>query len=308
MDEVEAPPIVERVGDVVVEAVPCRRCGRSLLGLRMSDVCPGCKAPVSETTGEVSIDEASCMQCGYSLRGLREEGVCPECGTPIERSLRGNLLRYCSIEYVQSLRRGAWMVLASIVVQFVLFLFSILLVGVVSLAGAAWSLGIDLATNFIGVVAGFMSLYGWWLLSALDPAYSGRDEGTTSRRVLRWAVALGAGYAVMEFVYQAVPGLQFNAALGWMGIAMGLASLMLTAVQFFASMLYLRWLAPRLPNVKVYGRAKQFMWLGPLLVTVGAVCLGLGVLVAIVMYWNMMYWLYKDLVAIEERIAMESVG
>ena len=37
------------------------------------------------------------------------------------------------------------------------------------------------------------------------------------------------------------------------------------------------------------------MWLGPLLFTVGALCIGLGPLVAVVLYWNMLDWVRRDL-------------
>lgn len=37
------------------------------------------------------------------------------------------------------------------------------------------------------------------------------------------------------------------------------------------------------------------MWLGPLLATFGLVIIGLGPLIALVLYWNMLDWVRKDL-------------
>jgi hypothetical protein len=72
-------------------------------------------------------------------------------------------------------------------------------------------------------------------------------------------------------------------------------------IWFFSSMLYLQWLAPRLPDERVRRRSRLFMWLIPVLVTVGALCFYIGPLVALVLYWNMIYWVWKDLGRILER-------
>jgi hypothetical protein len=77
-------------------------------------------------------------------------------------------------------------------------------------------------------------------------------------------------------------------------VVMNLASLAASGLQFFASMIYLRWLAPRLPDDRVFKRAKMLMWLGPLLMTVGAFIL-IGPLVALVLYYNLLNWVRLDL-------------
>jgi hypothetical protein len=65
---------------------------------------------------------------------------------------------------------------------------------------------------------------------------------------------------------------------------MALVGMVAMAVHFFASMLYLRWLAPRFPDWKLFKDAKRFMWLGPLLYTVGTIACGLGPLAALILY------------------------
>lgn len=67
--------------------------------------------------------------------------------------------------------------------------------------------------------------------------------------------------------------------------------------QFFAAMLYVRWLARRVPDGRLHDKAKRFMWLGPVLYTVGIVLLMLGPLIALVMYWNMLDKLRKHIKA-----------
>ena len=73
-----------------------------------------------------------------------------------------------------------------------------------------------------------------------------------------------------------------------LSMVLGLLSLVAWVAQFFAAMLYVRWLARRVPDQKLHNRAKRFMWLGPLLQTVGLLLIGLGPLIALVMYWNML--------------------
>lgn len=303
----DASPEPVDLNDVVAEATPCRRCGKDLQGLRPSDACGGCGMAVVESLAAPSIEEAFCIQCGYQLRGLQREGACPECGTPVERSLRGNQLQHSSLRYVQSLRRGAWLVLAVIIVQ-ILAVVGMLVVTVVAAAGGAgvgMLSNVELIAQGVATLLELISLYGWWLLSELDPAYAGRDQGTTARKVIRWALVIGAIYNAFELLFYFIPGAQTDPTMVLIGASIGVVAMIVWAVQFFASMLYIRWLAPRLPNQKVYARAKVLMWLGPLLVTVGTLCVGLGPLIALVMYWNMIYWMYGDLKRIEGEIALQ---
>jgi len=302
------PPPILGFDEGVPGDVRCIRCGRSLAGLSALDQCPGCKAPVADSLTRPTVEESFCIQCGYALRGLQPDGACPECGTAIERSLRGHLLEYSSLEYVRSLRRGAWLVLAAIIVQIITLIFTLVITAVAIGIGAAPgnTFAIDIIANGVGVLVAFMSLYGWWLLSERDPAYTGRDEGTTARQVIRWAVIIAAGYTIINFAVQAVPAVAANQSMLWLIGLVAIVSFIVAAVKFFASMFYLRWLAPRLPNEKVYARARMLMWLGPLLVTVGAACFLLGLLVALVLYWNLIYWVYKDLARIERQITAQA--
>ena len=65
-------------------------------------------------------------------------------------------------------------------------------------------------------------------------------------------------------------------------------------------MLYLRWLAPRLPDDEVDAWARRLMWLGPLLVTVGALIV-VGPLIAMVLYWNLLDRVRRNLKQIMHR-------
>ena len=56
-------------------------------------------------------------------------------------------------------------------------------------------------------------------------------------------------------------------------------------VQFFASLLYIMWLAPRIPSPAIRKRARMYLWLLPVVFIGGCVLLFLGPIVATVLYF-----------------------
>jgi hypothetical protein len=86
-----------------------------------------------------------------------------------------------------------------------------------------------------------------------------------------------------------------------------LLSMIAWAVQFFAMMLYTRWLGSRVPDQWIIKRTKTYMWLLPLLTTVGVVLVGLGPIIALVLYWNLLDRMRKHLKSIESSGAPASL-
>ncbi|MFG0251970.1 MAG: hypothetical protein ACF8NJ_03755 [Phycisphaerales bacterium JB038] len=232
-------------------------------------------------------EDVFCRQCGYNLRGLTPEGKCPECGTPIERSLRGNLLVYSSPEYLTKLHQGVFLILAAIVAQIILTVLAIVLMAAVGLQGASTA-GVQLVLNGLGIAVSVASWYGWWLFSSPDPAFVGLERGNAARRVVRVAVMLIAALTIAQtgMSYAVNSGTAVSTLSLALLTLVGLLSLAASATMFFASMLYMRWLTPRIPDPKLFERSKMYMWLLPILVTVGAIACGLGPLVALILYWN----------------------
>jgi len=168
---------------------------------------------------------------------------------------------------------------------------------------AARIAGFHLGWSGISFGVSLMSLVGWWWLSSPDPAYSGSNDGSTARKVVRATVIINAAGTFLPLIFgKANPAVLAQGGLAAPGAALSaaasIASTIAWVVWFFAAMRYLQWLAPRLPNVRVLERAKLMMWLGPVLYTVGMLFCGIGPLVALVLYYNLLDWVRNDLKAI----------
>lgn len=300
---------------------------------------PGESAP---NVDAVTFDRP-CVGCGYNLRGLRSDGACPECGKPVADSLRGDLLRFAAPEYLASLHRGVFLVVASIIAQII----SMMLIFIASVVGAALTAGgggggakvagflavFPTIGGGLSVLFTFVTLFGWWKLSEPDPGYTGRDDGSKSRLWLRILVIVQATGAVVNYIFSilfpmAIPallaglggagpggagggaggGAMAGAAigLGIVAIVIAILSGLAWAAAFFLQMIYVRWLAVRVPDEWIDKRAKLLLWLGPLLYVVGSLCIGLGPLIALILYWNMLDRLRKGIKAV--RLAQGSLA
>lgn len=58
------------------------------------------------------------------------------------------------------------------------------------------------------------------------------------------------------------------------------------------------WLATRVPDYFIVKRTKTYMWLLPVLYIPGAALIGLGPLIALVLYWNLLDRLRKHVKSI----------
>ncbi len=235
----------------------------------------------SDTVG----DDVICLQCGYNIRGLPRGGRCPECGTPFQRSLQGNLLRYSSPAYLATLNRGVFLILAAIAAQVICTIGGWILIGLLTRRG--WTdvarvseLLLSTASTGLSVV----SLIGWWLFSAPDPAFVGAGAGTTARKVVRTTVAAAAVLTAMVTVADTLATSSAPSGTAAGDILLGVVQ----AIKFFAAMLYLRWLAPHFPNTVIGALARLLMWLCPLLVTVGSLLCLIGPIIALVLYWSLL--------------------
>ncbi|MFG0275285.1 MAG: hypothetical protein ACF8QF_09525 [Phycisphaerales bacterium] len=306
--------------------MPCAHCAGDLKGADLDGPCPHCAAPVvdSVTTAPPGrrAGPVHCVECAYDLTGLPTDAVCPECATPVERSLRGALLANAGDAYLHTIRNGARLVVTALLASVVLTLATIAATFSFGFAGALGAPGappptgvvstlmyINLGSAIGGVALAFLSFAGWWFLTQPDPAFTGRDKGQTARRLVRIAVAIRAAVTLAQLPVTlfASGALAAPAAspIVLLSIVGGLAAAGAWALQFFASMRYIQWLAKRIPDQPMHRTAGLYMWLLPLVYVLGAICLGLGPLVAFILYLVLLDQLRRQ---ISRTIRMREVG
>jgi hypothetical protein len=238
--------------------------------------------PVAPVMPGVAADQ-HCLQCGYALRGQSTAGMCPECGTPVARSMHGNLLRYSSTEFVRMLRLGALLIIIGIIADVVHAALSGIIIKVMMTnidALRAQQNLLESVQSISDVVIAMLTALGWWLLSAPDPAYVGRDSNERSRVLVRISVII----IILTLLPRAMEDLGAVWLPGGLRNSLTMISALTYAASFFPAMLYLGKLALRFPSRKLADRAYMFLWLLPVILIVGLVACGLGYVVSKVLY------------------------
>ena len=254
---------------------------------------------------DLANQDVPCLNCGYNLRGLSPTSRCPECSALVQRSLQGNLLIYSSADYLNSLYRGLVCILVAVIASLVITIASVVIGVYVVVNGGPGALGSNDLQMFMKIAmlpTSAIMLWGWWLFSTPDPAIVGQERGQQPRTIIRVTVIMMAAASVASLLLNAAtwnqPNLRFAEALG------GLLEAAASVAQFFASLLYVRWLAPRIPDRHVFDTARLYLWLLPLIYILG-MCLIVGPLVATVMYFVFLNTLRLRIGVIRHRQAAE---
>ena len=258
--------------------------------------------------GSATVNQvATCIQCGYALQGLPTAGKCPECGTAVADSLRGFLLQFAGRQYLETITKGLSFVLNGILAMVILMIVGFVMAfGLVTAGGGltAFSVLLTGASTVISLAI----LWGYWQFTELDPGSAALDTERSSRKVVRVAVVVSAVVAVLSLLIE-LSGVAGSARGTGAGAAVDttaavingglrLASAAAWIAQFFAVMRYTRLLGQRMPDAFIVKRCSMYMWLLPVLQTVGILLVGLGPLIALVMYWNLLDRLRKHLKSI----------
>jgi len=244
--------------------------------------------------GQVAEDRP-CIRCSYNLRGLRFEGNCPKCGALVADSLMGILLQNAAPEYINTLRQGFSFILNGILLQIVAMM---AMVGAGFVSGGAGGQGATIIMAIVIVAVSVLVLMGYVRATEPDPGFVGVEKPDSARVVVRAAASVQIGTGLVSVIVllmgtALIPPLILAATIG-ASIIGNVAG----AVTFFAMMRYTRWLAKRVPDNMIIKRTKTYMRLLPLLYTVGILIVGLGPIIALVLYWNLLERMGKHLKAI----------
>jgi hypothetical protein len=184
-------------------------------------------------------------------------------------------------------------------------------------AGMGLSAVLDVDTT---VFARFLQLWllatwaafvaGWWALTVPDAGQLTTSRGQRPRVIVRGTVALSSCVVLAAFVIG-----MFGHPGARTVMALSLANLAAVGIGFFASMLYVRWLASRAPSQRIAERAANLMKAIAVLMafnlllfakvdglTVLVVFLtGITCLIVLSYYCNMFSWLRAALKSVVEQ-------
>jgi serine/threonine protein kinase len=243
---------------------------------------------IDDPASPVQDGRVNCLSCGYDLRELPRDQNCPECGTPIERTMRGNLLIFSTPEHLRKLRRGVSCVIigaCGLLLSTVASLVMGFAVGLDMIGASSVVIAFDISMATLQVAMAALIMTGWWMASSPDPSILGMDRADWPRRVLRITMFIALLLFVIVMIGKSLDLFEVEHRVLLVSL-LGLLTLMLIAlaVLFIASMVYLRWLARRVPDRRAEQQAMHYLWLLPLLSTVGLCVLGLGPVAAAVLY------------------------
>lgn len=269
---------------------------------------PADTPPATAPAPDIVLRHQPCTRCSYNLYGLPIDGSCPECGNAVSLSLRGDFLQHASPEYLSTLRSGLTTVLYTILAMVAMSILGVLFLAIFAALGglnAQWfsSRNIESLSGLVSLALYGILFAGYLKLTAVDPGYQGIEKPSNSRRTLRAIVLaqafikaceVGLTFFVSANIQTGNAGLSFGIFSG----VIGLAGYILWAAHLYVMMRYVRWLGGRVPDQHILRRTRTYMWLLPVLSTVG-VMIAIGPLVALILYWNILDRFRKHLVAIQ---------
>jgi hypothetical protein len=219
---------------------------------------------------EVALDENGCIAepvpcrgCGYILQGLAPDGTCPECSGSIERSIHGDLLRFCPPEWIGRMASGLLVIAISILVSGV---FGIAVGGV----AFAFAIGggnvpltvIVVAASVGGTVIGVFTVLGVWWLTAPDPGAT-ETRVVNVRTLARWLMM--AQLVALPLQMWATPGggvggtLSF-ASTGLVAAAGNFVASTTVALGSLCGLVHLRRIMLRIPRERLAGQLRVVVW------------------------------------------------
>lgn len=264
--------------------------------------------PLAEQPQIIDQEVLQCLRCGYNLHGLHTSSACPECGTPVSRTLAGNLLRYSQQAYLDKLANGVFLIVLSYILTVGLLVLVLVPVILAALAEAnVLILVVGITASLIGLAIGIMSLIGWWQFSTPDPDFLGKDNVESTRTILRAVVAGMAVIMVLSLPFDALSWFGDSDAAAYGSQALNVVSGLLGLVLFFVSLIYVRFIAERIPDRELVNQARTYLWLLPLIYIVG-MCVLIGPIIATVMYLFMLWRVRKQIVSIQKQAETPAIA
>ena len=269
--------------------------------------------PVLPPAVDLANTDVLCRRCTFNLRGLAPERNCPECGFPIQRTLLGDPLIFSAPQYLQTLATGLAWILVVTIIQVCVGLAAGIGGGIL---GALSQGNLDprafrtfqIATVVVGVPISIALLYGWWKFSTPDPDIlesESSDSGDQPRLIVRLAAVFLIGVTIISSLGAILRSDGAEMRIDLFTIGIGLLTMGASIAQFFASLLYIRWIARRMQDARLVSRSSMYLWLLPVIYIGGFCVLGIGPIVTMILYLLMLNDVRKG---INATIAQQTRG
>ncbi|MCE9620590.1 MAG: GNAT family N-acetyltransferase [Planctomycetes bacterium] len=187
----------------------------------------------------------------------------------------GPLLENSGREHITKLQSGVFWIMASIVVKvlpvFIDYTTNFGPGSHIKQASNNPSDEFELIWDGLRFMAVMMSTYGLWRLSTPSPVRLSADNGSLRRRLLRIGIVITGINSLAWFLSMTTPLAMFPSnAFGPEGIYVAILLVIVIVIYitvvslatFGFALLYIRWLADRIPNVPIKQLALYLIWIG----------------------------------------------
>lgn len=241
-----------------------------------------------------TVTNARCILCDYDLAGLSSSGLCPECACPIQDSITPVVLASCKPDYLKRLRTGVVVVelaVAFLIVQSLLAMFY--LGTAANIAGLKPTPIYAVILLYLLPVSSVIQTVGWWFLTAIDPCCPATSFAPKSCQLVRMSQII----TVVIFIAQAIlyAWLKQNEIL--------LAGAVAFVVRYCFEANYIVKLAALIQNAEIKQRAEGLQVAGPVFLTLGSFCVGIGPFIVLAMYLSALELIRKDLKANRQALS-----
>jgi hypothetical protein len=259
----------------------------------------------TESSPETIQFDLSCVHCGNPLRGYRMELSCSGCGTPAAVSMAQPTLAEASPEYLKSLAQGLLSIIIAIITLFVLGIVNVVVM--FTYPSMVFNVAFQLVVMTIGLIqhTGYLKLANAGLSEDDYPAI--HQTTRVIRIVTGIIIALllvSTPFAIIWVLNTPVGLPPSNAKptpgqmLGLLVTgAIGLLMMVFVLIRFIYVMRLFRWLFGRASDQSMVQQTKLYVWLLPVLATVGLCLLGLGPLGALIAYVVMLVQMRQHVVS-----------
>lgn len=267
----------------------CSKCDYNLTNIDPSGNCPECGTPIIN----------NCIRCEYDLSGTDTDSKCPECGVPVRCSIGRSALGTVPTELLRSVHSGFRLVTTLILISIITGIGSYIVLAMVIGRNPDLFYPFSVVSAIINNGLTFGIVVGWFKLTKPLTGLPEILDAPDKRSFVRVTLWIYTACLSITTIWQLIPQ-DPNAAedLSILAIVMGiffLATYVVMLVVFISNVLYLGWFARLVRNRKMTKRSKHFAWSGPVIAILGMPLLFLGPLITLILYWNMVEYIRRDL-------------